>query len=649
MGPPPPSGVSRSSRQSITGSLNGSSNSTPRPPVLSSRSTGSRLSTLQNGTRRPGSTSESSQASGRSGQGSPADVPESEVPSPTLSDTQHDRTKEAASPALSRASATSRSIISPDTANFHERASPAVTQRVPTATSPLGREVEDLKTKLRMMEKRRIEDRERLSGLEKVQSERDKFEGIIQKLQAKYQPQQQEILDLRRQLREAEAKAEASEAAQAEVDSAVEMATLDREMAEETAEALQSELVALRQAHEELELEVEILREENTELAKEMSPEERTSQGWVQMERSNDRLREALMRLRDATQEQESGLKQQIKGLEKDVHELGNLRAQYETTREKLLQSNAAVEDLRQQLDAALGAEEMIEELAEKNMSLIEQLDDLKATIEDLESLKELNDELEMNHVETEKQLQEEIDYQEGLLSEQIKKFAVQDETIDDLEYTVSRFRGLVTSLQSDLEDMRASQQITEAEANDLSSRSRVMLDLNMRLQMSASKAQVKAIDLELKRLEAQESAEHLSIVQHFLPERFDGERNSVLALLRFRRIGFKSDLMHSLCKEKVSGPTVPGHEDEVFATCDILDKLTWVSSMCDRFVHFIRKCDLEAFGKLEGALYELEPVERALNGWIDAVKRDELKQRHCAIELQRYLIATNSPSDVGS
>ena len=649
MGPPAPSGVSRSSRQSITESSNGSSNLTARPPVPSSRSTGSRLSTLQSGTRRPGSTSESSQASGRSDQESPADVLESEVLSPPLSEIEHDRTKVAPSPALSRASAVSRGIISPDTTDFHERALSAVIQRAPAASSPLSREVEDMKTKLRMMEKRRMEDRERLNGLERIQSERDKFEGIIQKLQTKYQPQQQEILDLRRQLREAEAKAEASETAQAEVDNAVEMATLDREMAEETAEALQSELNALRHAHEELELEVEILREENTELAKEMSPEERTSQGWVQMERSNDRLREALMRLRDATQEQESVLKQQIKELEKDVHELGNVRVQYETAREKLTQSNAAIEDLRQQLDTALGAEEMIEELAEKNMSLTEQLDDLKATIEDLESLKELNDELEMNHVETEKQLQEEIEYQEGLLSEQIKKSAVQDETIDDLEYTVSRFRGLVRSLQSDLEDMRASQQITEVEANDLSSRSRAMLDLNMRLQMSASKAQIKAIDLELKRLEAQESAEHLSIVQYFLPETFGSERNSVLALLRFRRIAFKSDLMHSLCKEKVSGPIVAGHEDEVFATCDILDKLTWVSSMSDRFVHFIRKCDLEAFGKLEGALYELEPVERSLNGWIDAVKKDELKQRQCAIELQRYPSITNNPTSVSS
>ena len=489
------------------------------------------------------------------------------------------------------------------------------------------------------MEKKRMEDREKLKALETVQAERDKFEGIIQKLQAKYQPQQQEIAELRKQIRNAEAKAQIDENAQGENDTALEMATLDREMAEETAEFLRSELDTLRQAHEELVLEAEILREENAELGKEMSPEERTSQGWMQMERSNDRLREALTRLRDVTKEQEGELKQQVRELEKDIQELGNVRAQYETIKERLAQSDAAVEDLHQQLEAALGSEDMIEELEEKNSFLREKVDELRATVEDLESLKELNDELEINHMETEKQLQNEIDHQATLLLEWTNKSGVQDETIGDLEYTLSRFRGLVTNLQSDLEDMRASQQITEAEASELSSRSRAMLDLNMRLQTSASKAQIKAIDVELRRLEAQESAEHLAIVQKFLPSTFDNERNSVHALLRLKRINSKADLVHSLFKEKGSRQVLQGHEDEVFASYDLLDKLTWLSITCGQFVTYIRKSDLAAFSKFEGALYDLEPVERALNGWIDAMKKDELKEEQFATELQRYNI----------
>lgn len=66
----------------------------------------------------------------------------------------------------------------------------------------------------------------------------------------------------------------------------------------------------------------------------------------------------------------------------------------------------------------------------------------------------------------------------------------------------------------SDLEDMRASQQITETEAEELTQRSRSMMDINMKLQITAAKAQNKTIDLELRRLEADQAIEQLSIVQ---------------------------------------------------------------------------------------------------------------------------------------
>ncbi|CRK28850.1 hypothetical protein BN1708_015339, partial [Verticillium longisporum] len=176
----------------------------------------------------------------------------------------------------------------------------------PPTRNPDSEGGEDLKAKLRVMERKRLEDREKLKQLEKLQGERDKFESIIQKLQTKYQPQQTENAELRKQVKEAETRFEAVEQMQAEHETALELATLDREMAEETAEVLKAELEALKQKSEELELEVEILREENEEFSQGMTPEERSSTGWLQMERTNERLREALIRLRDLTQAQEA-------------------------------------------------------------------------------------------------------------------------------------------------------------------------------------------------------------------------------------------------------------------------------------------------------------------------------------------------------
>lgn len=488
------------------------------------------------------------------------------------------------------------------------------------------------------MERKRLDDRDRLRQLDRIQGERDKFEAIIAKLQQKYAPQQQENIELRKQLKEAEAKFEAIEAMQAEHDSALELATLDREMAEETTEVLKAEADALKQKVEELELETEILREENEEYSKGMTPEERSSAGWLQMERTNERLREALIRLRDLTQAQEEELRAQVASLEEDLKDIGSIKEEQVATLEKLEQSETAVEDLRQQLDHALGAEEMIEDLTERNMSMTEQIDELKAVIDDLENLKEVNDELEANHVQNEKEMQEEMDFKDSVIAEQARRAGQQEELLEDMEYTLSRFRELVTNLQGDLDDMRASQAVTEGESEKLNDHSRAMMDLNMKLQISAAKTQVKTIDLEMRRLEAQEAEQHLGIVQLFLPDSYKEDRESVLALLRFRRLSFKATLLSGFLKERVNGKPHPGHENDVFAGCDAIDKLVWVSAMCDRFVNDISHCTVEQFSHYQNALLELEPVERALNAWIDELRRDELREKDCAAQLQRTI-----------
>lgn len=543
-----------------------------------------------------------------------------------------------------------QSLTATRSAANRQAPAPSATQRSSQSAS-VAREIDELQTKLRVMEKKRAEDREKLKILEQLQTERDKFESIIQKLQAKYQPQQMEITELRKKLKDTEGRLEEVERTQAEHESLMEMTALDREMAEETAGAFKHECEALRSKMEELQLEVEVLREENEEFSQVTSPEERSSHGWLQMEKTNERLREALIRLRDMTQQQEADLKDQIKELEEDLEEYSAVKSDYEATKERLLVAETNVDDLKQQLETALGAEEMIEELADKNMRYQEEINELKAAIEDLESLREISDELEYTHIETEKQLQEEIDYRDGVFSEQCRKIAQQDEVIEDLEYTLSRFRELVMNLQADLEDMRASQQISEAEATNLTTRSRAMMDLNMKLQASVSKAQTKTIDVELNRMEAEEAAQHLSIVKLYLPEYFDSERNSVLALLRFKRVSFKAAVMNSTIRERVAEQSAISTYEEMFHAHEVLEHLLWISSVCDRFVNFITACSPEEFASMKAALFEMEPVERTLNFWIDNLKKNEVNMKKYAVELQRsiallaHLAETHLPS----
>ncbi|KAF4965578.1 hypothetical protein FSARC_6642 [Fusarium sarcochroum] len=635
MGPPPP--TTRPTRQvstsSVTSRVGGpaprtssSRMSLTGPPRPASRPSSAARRTSIDSQARRGSTDRESNASPTKDNG--------DILSPQPRSPVQARTK-----ALEKLTAGGGPSSRTSTPPAARKPAPTTTTTArPAGSTAASREIEDLKAKLKVLERKRVEDRDKLKQLEKVQGERDKFENVIQMLQQKYQPQQQENAELKKLLKEAEMRLESIEELQAEHDSILELATLDREMAEETAEVLKAELDALKQKAEEMELEVEILREENEEYSNGMTPEDRASTGWLQMERTNERLREALLRLRDLTQASEEELKDQISGLEDDLKEFNTVREDYTVCQDKLEQAETAVEDLRQQLDNALGAEDMIEDLTERNMSMSEQIEELKAVIDDLESLKEINDELEINHVQNEKEMQEELDFRDSVIAEQARRAGQQEESLEDMEYTLSRFRELVTSLQSDLDDMRASQAVTEGESEKLNDRSRAMMDLNMKLQISASKAQVKTIDLELRRLEAQEAEQHLGIVKLFLPDTYKEDQDSVLSLLRFRRVAFKANLLNTFIRERLNGQPHPGHEDDVFAGCDASDKLVWVSNMCDRFVNDMAHCTIEQFSKYQNALHELEPVERALNVWIDGLRRDELKEQKCADELHRTI-----------
>lgn len=524
---------------------------------------------------------------------------------------------------------------SPAAASIHS-------QRTIRSTAASTRQIEELEAKVRLLERKRLEDREVKKSLDQVVQERDQYKGIIEKLQTKYRPQQQENTELKQKLSEAEKKFGHVESLQAEHDSAMEMATLDREMAEEKAEGLQDEVDALRQHNEEIQLELEVLREEQEELTKDMSPEQQASAGWVHLQTQNEKLTKALLALRDRFMDEKEDLNEQIQSLREQTKDLDTLRTEHEDAREKLLRSEADTSDLRQQLEVALQAEEMIEELSNQKERLQDSVHELHATIEDLENLKELNDELEINHVEAEKQMQEEIDFKDSLLLDREKTTKLQQEALDGRDTIINQFRHYVRNLESDISDMRASKDLTDAEAKALEGKSRAMLDLNLKLQNNAAKTQVKTIDLELRRLDAQEASEHLAIVQLFLPEAFRSERDSVMALLRFKRISFKASLVHDFVKERIAAFTANATDDEVFAACDVVDKLTWVTAMAERFVNSICSCSVEDFTRYESALYELEPVERALNGYIDGLRRDEMKIRDMAQELQRSIAVMN-------
>ena len=191
----------------------------------------------------------------------------------------------------------------------------------------------------------------------------------------------------------------------------LEMMTLDKEVAEERAENLQQEVNVLKDKIEEISVDLDVLKKEADIINRvpDRDGDEKTPLEVIQLERHNERLKEALMRLRDATTARENELVDRIKDLEKDTYELEEVKTQNEKIRNKFEMAEYTIEELKQRLDDALGAEDLVDQLTEKNLALTEKMDEILMVNDDLEALKELADELEENHMETEKQLQAEI------------------------------------------------------------------------------------------------------------------------------------------------------------------------------------------------------------------------------------------------
>ncbi|KAF7514537.1 hypothetical protein G7054_g15228 [Neopestalotiopsis clavispora] len=506
------------------------------------------------------------------------------------------------------------------------------------ANSAALRENEDLKTKLRILETKRSEDKEQLKQLEKLQEQIVRYQTVNKKVEEKFMKAQQEANHAKQRLQDADARLASIDDLQAEHETTMELLLVEKEVAEEESEHYKLELDSLKAKLEEMELENEVLRLENTEFEQDVTVEEKTSDNWIALQKKNELYYQAIITLHDKLEQLNEKTSEEIKALKSDLDDFDNVKQEYEIAKEKILETEARCEHFKGQLEDALGAEEMIEKLSEDNQAQSDVIATLRDNIKDLEELKEINDELEINHLEHEKELEKIIESKDSNIFKLTQQIVEQNKELDDMEYTIGRFKELVSNLQKDLEDMEASNAMNEAESEQINSKSRELLDLNQKLQINAAKTQAKTIELELERMHATEAKLHLEIVTLFLPESYEQDKDSVQALLKFMQMGVKSDLLAMFVKERITGKSHEGHEDDIFIGCNAITKFNWVSSMCKRFVNHIKHCSLEEFAAYNGATWELATVDAKLNSWIDNLQKGsgELQLKDYAEVLSR-------------
>jgi dynactin 1 len=146
-----------------------------------------------------------------------------------------------------------------------------------------------------VLEAKRADDARHVRELETRISEAETFVALRPKLQAKLSSQQTELIATRRELADSKQLAELNEGRVVDAQEQLEMAMLDKEVAEERAEIAESELEDLKERLAIAEVELEVIKE-GEELGEDGEASAKTSLAHIQLEKQNERLKDALIR-----------------------------------------------------------------------------------------------------------------------------------------------------------------------------------------------------------------------------------------------------------------------------------------------------------------------------------------------------------------
>lgn len=501
--------------------------------------------------------------------------------------------------------------------------------------------VETLQTKIRHLERQHSEAQERLKELAQTKDERDRYHNILQKLQSKIQTQHVESQELKERLKNLQEDNERLFKVQQEHEVDLEDALVDKEMAEERADQAEAEIESLQKRVEERDLELDILREEAELFTTEMSEDQKQEVGYYRLQHENERLRNALVVLKEMTEEKEQDYKATILGLEADASQLEAYENEHAALHERVTQSDAIIEDLKQRLDAANEWEDMVGELSTQNQDYQDRIAEQNLVIEDLENLRELNDELEIQHIEQEADLRAELEAKDLDLADQQKKITEQQASITEHEFLVSKFRDLVFDLQSKMTDAESERTMTEAQVKDTAGRFNEVMDLNRRLRAANVHATTKEITSELRVLKADEATEQLNMQSLYLeagPREF-GASESIRAYFTAKRITFKTLLESSLIVNLDRQLSYHGGLDEALSRLLCVEAVYHLSNLgigTTRLSSAMAVSSLPQFAMLGPAYEELVAVEKTVDQGLDALKADEVNFAELAASLGR-------------
>lgn len=243
----------------------------------------------------------------------------------------------------------------------------------------LRNQVRDLNEKLETLKQRRNEDKERFREFDKMKTQFEQMQEFKLRIMEAQSSLQRELQRAKQETKDAIEEKNRHAEEMAELAENVELITLDKEMAEEKADFLSQELEGAKERIEELTLDLQIIKAEMENKiggvegaidSVQLNASSEKSYEIKQLTQQNERLRETLVRLRDLSAHDKHEIQKITKELETKTSEVNELQQTKEKLSIKIDELETQLIDLHEQVDAALGADEMVEQLAEKKMEL---------------------------------------------------------------------------------------------------------------------------------------------------------------------------------------------------------------------------------------------------------------------------------------
>ncbi|CAF4117536.1 unnamed protein product [Rotaria sp. Silwood2] len=494
----------------------------------------------------------------------------------------------------------------------------------------LKSKIVDLEEQIQTLVKKRRDDLEKLKEFERTKIQLDQLQSYKREAQERMKELNDKLQQQENELKDTRDKFAAYRDDMNDTEERIESLALDLEMAEEKVlETVTSENTALKEKLEEVQLELDVIKGEI-----QLNGPNQVANG-IQKKIDDERtikLEQALIKLRDLSltkQAENDILKKQCEILE---HKFKGLTKENENAKTDITTMQTTIADLKEQVDTCLGSQQMVDILTTKNLSLEDQVRELQETVDNLESLCDMDKEMEEHAKDLEHDLRENIDLLQNQLREKERQIEQLQYTIGDHERTILKFRETVKTMQFQNEQIK--KQIEK-------------YDEQLKLVGSAQSSEFKAkivetktygeiIEGELKRIDVHNLSRHVQLLTLFLPEQFikrGADHDCILVFLLIQRLIAKCDLLTNEIEKKVErihqlnfDDVIKSHRAEQWSfSCKLCLSLSIFRMILRKHLKAMETCNPDTLRLLASTYHDLLSYEKPLDFLIDLLQKDQI------------------------